>query len=102
MTEINWGYRSDEYTALVHAVQTGVMYRMKYEEGDTAETSPKHLRTGVNSALCDTGALAKTLIEAGVITLEAYRDNLIYFLKLEVESYEKYLSEKIGADIKLG
>jgi hypothetical protein len=102
--EIDWNYRSDEYLALMHAMQSGIKFKMELEgTHGSSETSPKHLRTGVNSALIDCSALVKTLVEAGVITIEDYRDNLIELLVAEVNDYQEKLSAKMGgANIKLG
>lgn len=100
--DVDWQYRAQEYMDLLHAIQTGVLYMSKHESGDTAETSPKHLRTGINSSLIESSALVKTLVEADVIDWETFRDNVIFMLKLEVKNYEERLSKVMGTSIRLG
>ena len=56
-----------EYVSLAHAMQSGVAAKMGF---DPSETSPKHLRVGVNTAHIDFGALMHLLIEKGIITEE--------------------------------
>lgn len=52
------------YRAALHAMQTGVAAMI----GCDNSTTPKHLRVGVNSALCDNSALTMLLIKKGIIT----------------------------------
>ena len=93
---------SSRYYSLAHAVQTGVMYKMGFEPNDgTAETSPKHLRVGVNMAMISASGLAKLMIDKGIITFEEYEATLIQLLESEVEMYEKWLSEKTGSKVEL-
>ena len=92
-----------KYTDLVHAMQSGVAMMMNRDGGpQSGETSPKHLRVGVNSAMCDHAALARLLISKGIITEEEYMQGIMDEMAREVERYEK----KIGGDgslkIKLG
>ena len=82
-----------KYMELCHAMQTGVAFTM---EIDPAETTPKHLRVGVNSAMCDTAALAKLLFEKGVITEDEYFDKLIVQMTEEVETYRVRLAQHYG------
>src|SRR5262249_16738309 len=58
------------YRAAVHAMQTGVAIKMNY---DPAETQPKHLRVGINSAMCDHAAVVPRLRDKGIITDAEYR-----------------------------
>lgn len=91
---------ADEYKALCHAMQTGVAFTM---EKEPAETAPKHLRTGVNSALVDSSALACLLMKKGIITEREYYEALRDGMAAEVEAYEKRLKalHGSGAEIKL-
>ena len=57
------------YTDLLHAMQSGVAMKMNYDESDT---TPKHLRVGVNSAMCDQAGLVRLLVQKGIITPEEY------------------------------
>jgi hypothetical protein len=98
----DYSYRDSEYTKLLHAMQSGVKSLMEVEDNkDTGETSPKHLRTGVNSALITSSALVKTLVDKGLITFEEFRDNEIELLQKDVKSYENKLSQHYGVDVKL-
>jgi hypothetical protein len=89
-----------KYKALGHAMQTGVAYEM---ENDPTDTTPKHLRVGVNAAMSDHAALASLLLEKLIFTEDEYYDRLIEFMQREVDGYQAKLSQRYGgADIKLG
>ncbi len=90
------------YMTAMHGVQSGVAMLMNYEDGATAETSPKHLRVGVNSALVDAGALADLLIRKGVITRLEYAEALAEKAEQERASYEALVSSRVGAKVTLG
>jgi hypothetical protein len=79
------------YTDLAHAMQSGVALKMNY---DAAETTPKHLRVGVNSAMCDHAALARLLIEKGIITEAEYRQAITDEMAREVERYKEYFRSR--------
>lgn len=66
------------------------------------ESTPKHLRVGINSAMVEHSALARLLIAKGVIAADEYADALIAGMREEVRLYEKELTEKIGHFIRLG
>jgi hypothetical protein len=104
--------RLQRYVVALHALQSGVKAvheldildvaqgrRKEWEEG---ETSVKHLRVGVNSAKLEQGALVKLLIEAGIITSEAYETAIVEALEEEVRQYEADLSKRTGAKVTLG
>lgn len=86
--------------ALQHAMQTGVkltLHRTLRADTDaTVKRELKHLRVGINSALVETGALTKCLVDAGVITLADFMDARIELLQRDVESYEQKLGVKLG------
>lgn len=84
---------NDKYAALLHAMQSGVAMKMNY---DPSETSPKHLRVGVNSAMCDHAALARLLVEKGIITREEYEAAITAEMGREVERYQVWLKEHLG------
>lgn len=89
----------ERYHALCHAMQTGVEY---VRQRDESETSPKHLRVGMNSALVSNGALVKLLMAKGLITELEYMNVLVDEMEREVKSYETMLSNMMdGADITL-
>lgn len=86
------------YRAACHAMQSGVAMMMNY---DPKPTEPKHLRVGVNSALCDQAALVKLLVNKGVITRRDYEEALVTEMKREVAGYEEQLRKIVGANITL-
>lgn len=75
-----------EYTELCHAMQSGVAY----EQGRGGQDgTPKHLRVGVNVAMCDHGALVGLLIAKGIITDEEYAHAIRDEMRREVDRYEE-------------
>jgi len=81
----------ERYEAALHAMQTGVAMWMEF---DPKETSPKHLRVGINSALCDSTALAKVLIAKGAISEEEYIKALADQMEEEVSRYAQRLADR--------
>ena len=61
----------EKSNALLHAIQTGVAFCI---ERGSKEAEGKHLRVGINNALCELGAVTKLLIDKGVFTEEEYFD----------------------------
>lgn len=97
----------EDYARLGHAVQSGVKMQLELDiadgvDPDTRETSPKHLRVGVNLAMSDLGALAELLIDLNVITREQYEAAILKGLRREVSSYERSLSKRLGTNVSLG
>jgi len=88
----------DKYLALGHAMQTGVAIKMQH---DPSETQPKHLRVGVNSAMCDSAALAGLLIAKGLITEAEYLQAVTDEMEREVGRYEEWCREHIGPNVHL-
>lgn len=72
------------YRAAAHAMQTCVLYKM---HNHPAETSPKHLRTGINSAMVDSSALATLLIAKGIFTEEEYIEAVADAMERELKFY---------------
>lgn len=83
----------------MHGMQSGVAMKINF---DASDTSPKHLRVGVNSALVDSGAMAGLLIKKGVITEEEYLEMLVEVAERERESYERTLTGIVGTTVRLG
>lgn len=79
-----------EYEGLVHAMQTGVALM----ESRSEETAPKHLRVGVNAAMCDHVALVRLLIAKGVITHEEYVQAITDEMRREVKRYEDRIATR--------
>lgn len=86
------------YHAAMHAVQSGVMMEL---ELDPKGGTPKHLRVGVNSALCEHAALARLLIAKGIITEYEYYEAIIAEAEAEQARYEKRLSQHYGKRVRL-
>lgn len=87
------------YERAAHAMQTGV--KMDQETGSDDGT-PKHLRTGINSALVDVSAMAGLLLKKGIFTEEEYFEAIAYAMEKEVARYETLLSKKLnGAKVTL-
>lgn len=74
-----------EYRRLLHAMQTGVAYA----ETTVHDSTPKHLRVGVNAAMCSHAALAHVLIEKGLITEHEYWMGQCEAMREEVERYQE-------------
>lgn len=90
----------DRYTSALHAMQSGV--KVLQELGLSEECSPKHLRIGVNSALIESGVLAKLLMNKGIITENEYLRTLAELTEADVLTYEKRLEDALpGRGIKL-
>jgi hypothetical protein len=86
------------YAALAHAMQSGVAYSM---EKDPKETTPKHLRVGINCAMSDQGSLVRLLIAKGLITEEEYMEALVEGMEAEVKSYEQKIRDLYGGKTKI-
>ncbi len=89
---------AEEMQALQHAMQSGIKMLMEYE---IISTDPKHLRTGVNSALVFNATVVNLLVEKGIITREEYIEATVKDLRAEVKMYEKEISEHLGYNITL-
>lgn len=91
------------YLKACHAMQTGVKLLMQVDpgDGDTGETSPKHLRVGVNSALISASAAVQLLIEKDVITELEYFTKLATLTEEDVRSYEQRLSQYFEKPVTL-
>lgn len=96
--------KRQRYAQLGHAVQSGVAQQMefagKHFQRDAA-TEAKHIRVGLNLRACDHAAIAKLLIDKGIITEDEYFDSMIEMLEREVAMYEKELTDKFGVKITL-
>lgn len=87
------------YEQALHAMQSGVAMEMNYH---SAPTAPKHLRVGVNSAMVTDRAIARLLIDKGIITKEEYCEAVRQSMVMEVVDYEERLSGLMGREITLG
>lgn len=87
--------------SLTHRVQSAVALfeGRKDAFGErNAETEPKHLRVGVNSALVETSALGRLMFRKGLISATEYFDALIEVWEQEVDSYRQRVK---GVDPRL-
>ena len=92
------------YEARAHAMQSGVAMLMPERHRDPieeVETSPKHLRVGVNAAMSDHAALVGLLVAKGIITEAEYVDALIRQMQCEVDAYEARCQVRFGRPVKL-
>ena len=88
---------ADKYFELVHAMQSGVRYDIEHNGENQAAADAKHLRTGINVALADAGAVVELLIEKGIFTEEEYIERITKYMEKEVLKYE----EKADPDGKI-
>lgn len=84
------------YEEAVHGIQTAALHEINLSAADnyvrwtdTSAAGPKHLRTGVNMALVEHGAIAALLIRKGIITEEEYVEELRLAANHELWKYEE-------------
>jgi hypothetical protein len=82
----------------MHGVQTGVAFEM---ERHSQDTTPKHLRTGLNSAMINDAAMARLLVKKGIFTEEEYAEEIRLEANRELERYEKRILENYGISVTL-
>ena len=87
-----------KYEDAVHAMQSGVAMM---KNCNSNETDPKHLRVGINSAMCDSASLARLLIKKGVISEDEYIQSITEEMNNEVKRYEDRLSKMWNTKIEL-
>lgn len=94
--------QQQRYAAAAHAMQTGVMWAIEKALGEKPKLSDeelhirKHLRTGINSAMVDSSAIAKLLMAKGVFTELEYYTALADGMEAERDLYLKRLIEQGG------
>jgi hypothetical protein len=86
------------YDAALHAIQNGAKLQL---EIDPTPGTPKHLRVGIDSAMCEHSALALLLEKKGVFTRNEYFEAIAVAMETEKERYEKALSQHFGYKIIL-
>lgn len=79
-------------------MQSGVAMEMNF---NPQPTQPKHLRVGVNSAMCDHAALVRLLIDKGVITNDEYMTAIAEEMEREAERYQERLQAHYGGDTRI-
>lgn len=88
----------ERYQAAAHAMQSGVAFKMEH---DPSETTPKHLRVGVNSAMVENSALVRLLVDKGIITNEEWAAALADGMEAERDLYKSWLEQHYGRKIDL-
>ena len=73
------------YEQALHGMQSGVAYE---HSNGSPDGSPKHLRVGINSAQVNNAALARLLIDKGIITMDEYVEAVRVEMVHELERYE--------------
>jgi len=89
-----------EIITLCHAVQSGVAACISVGRVPD-DTTPKHLRTGINLTKCDHAALVLLLVRKGLITELEYFEAVRDMVKKEVADYESILSKIVGKKVGL-
>lgn len=86
------------YEIAAHAVQAGVQMEMNDAPPQISGSavSPKMLRTGINLAMVEHGALVRVLIAKGLFTEEEYFEQLVLGVEDEKRLYEERLSARFG------
>lgn len=79
----------ERYEAAAHGMQSGVAAMMRRGH---PETESKHLRVGVNSAMCDHAALVRLLMAKGLFSEEEYNKEIADEMERERERYELRIS----------
>lgn len=91
------------YLAAAHAVQAGVQMEMNNDPPSRSGSavSPKMLRTGINLAMVEHGALIRVLIAKGLFTEEEYFEELVKGVEAEQSAYEERLTQRFGGKTKI-
>lgn len=93
------------YQAAVHGIQTGTAWRIGQDELenkpiDKRASGPKHLRTGIDSAMINDNALVELLVSKGVITRSEYFAQLAVTAEEAVTAYEAEATAHHGGRTK--
>jgi hypothetical protein len=84
------------YNAAAHSYQSAIAFQITRLGLNGAGADPKYLRTGINSAMADHGALALLLVEKGVITEAEYSEAIVKGAEREAELMTQLTREKCG------
>lgn len=99
---IKWDEGMKRVIAAAHAVQTGVKEEMRREGLKVDEVQnrsaqgPKHLRVGVNMAMCETSTLTRLLVEKGVFTWGEFASTYADVVEEEKIKYENQLNVNLA------
>jgi hypothetical protein len=78
---------SERYLKAIHGVQSAIAYEIG--AGLSTDTTPKHLRVGVNSAMVNDKALTVLLMKKGLFTQEEYVAAVADAAEDELAMFEK-------------
>lgn len=84
----------ERYRAAAHAMQSGVAYEMSINP-ESAGTTPKHLRVGVNAAMAEQSGLARLLIAKGIITEAEYLKAVADAMERERDRYQARMPARV-------
>jgi hypothetical protein len=90
----------ERYLRAAHCMQAGVKLdfaRRGFPDGD----EHVQVRVGINSALVDTGAIAKLLIDKGHFSQAEYLNAIADAMEIEVHKHEAELTKAYGTKITL-
>ena len=90
----------ERYRHLMARMQTGVAVLLAHRAEPGCQ--PKHLRVGVNAALCDGSALAKLLIAKGVISEAEYLKAIADEAEREASEYQDRVRTLLGPTATIG
>lgn len=85
----------DRYFRAAHGVQSATLFMQSYERKNQ-EWHNKDLRTGLNMAMADQGALSTLLIRKGIITEIEYYEALAEAAELELYLRTNDARERTG------
>jgi len=99
----------ERYERACHAMQSGVKLMQNYEHPELvisdnaieASDSPKHLRVGINTAMCDLAALVKLLVDKEIINMEDYYSSMADEMEEEVKRFEQRIKVQTGINVTL-
>ena len=89
------------YLRAADAVQSGVSLALSLATELDADSIQRSLRFGVNSAMVEVTAVARLLMEKGIITEVEYMTALADAMEGEAHRQEVFLSRRFGRRIRL-
>jgi hypothetical protein len=81
----------DRWMISAHAVQSATALHIERLGASAAGADAKHLRTGLNMAMSDHGALARLLVAKGIITEEEYLAAIAEGAEMEAERIAEHV-----------
>lgn len=79
---------NDLYISKGHSIQTAVAHDINCKTARGAAADSKHLRTGLNSVMCDLASLYQLLVKKEIITIDEMHEAILAGLDAEIERYE--------------